>query len=277
MQLKQALLSARQKLSACGIESSSLDAKLILSFVTSYTNIQLISHDDEDLSEDVLTKYFSLIDKRATGSPTAYILGYKDFWSLTLKVNESTLIPRPDTETLVQAALDINPKGKVLDLGTGSGAIILSIKTELQDNIEAFACDYSKDALEVARENADKYQLKVDFRHSNWFSSFENMKFSMIVSNPPYIEEHDENLSKTSLPFEPINALTSGVDGLDDIRVIAKESLKHLEVGGSLLLEHGYNQGQAVRDILENHGFKDVKTIQDLENRDRVTLGFYKG
>lgn len=274
MTLFEALKSAKQKLNACNIESASLDASLILSFLTQYSKVQLITHDNEVLSDILIKKYFSLIDKRATGYPTAYILGYKDFWSFTLKVTKDTLIPRPDTETLVQAALDCNVQGKVLDLGTGSGAIILALKSEYKEKIQAFACDYSQKALDVAMENSKNLDLEVDFRHSNWLSSFCDMKFSMIVSNPPYIESNDEHLNRSSLPFEPASALSSGIDGLDDIRIICKEAYSHLNEKSPLLIEHGFNQGLSVREIFESCGFKNISTIKDLENRDRVTIGF---
>ncbi len=275
MTLFEALKIAKQKLIACNIDSASLDASLILSHLTKYSKVQLITHDTEVLSKELLDNYFSLIEKRSLGYPTAYILGYKDFWTFSLKVTEDTLIPRPDTETLVQAAIDLNIQGNVLDLGTGSGAIILALKSEYKDHIKAFACDYSQKALDVAIENSKALHLDVDFRHSNWFSSFSDMKFSMIVSNPPYIESTDDHLNQSSLPFEPASALSSGIDGLDDIRAICKDASNYLLDNSPLLIEHGYNQGQAVREIFGSCGFKKVNTIKDLENRDRVTIGFW--
>ena len=270
-----ALKGARATLSAASIESSSLDASLILSYLTHYTKVQLITHDDELLDDSLLVKFNALIEKRAKGYPVAYILGYKEFWGLKLKVNEHTLIPRPDTETLVQSALDCRPFGNVLDMGTGTGAIILALKSELKDNIKAYACDFSQGALEVAQENAKNLKLEVEFIESDWFSAIDKtLKFSMIVSNPPYIEDNDDHLKASSLPFEPVTALTSGPDGLDDIRTIASKAKDYLLENAPLLLEHGYLQGPSVQEIFKNEGYQKVATIKDLEGRDRVTLGF---
>ncbi|MDY3107680.1 MAG: peptide chain release factor N(5)-glutamine methyltransferase, partial [Succinivibrio sp.] len=216
-----------------------------------------------------------LINKRKSGYPIAYILGYKEFFGLRLKVTEDTLIPRPDTETLVEKALAFNPQGKVLDLGTGTGAIILALKSELKSAIDAYAVDLSKKALEVASFNSQKLNLPVTFIQSNWFSKLGDLKFSMIVSNPPYIQKDDIHLTQTSLPFEPIQALTSDDDGLLDIKLICKEAKDHLENGAPLLIEHGFNQGEKVRAIFTEQGYKNVATIKDLGGNDRVTFGSF--
>lgn len=275
LSIAQALKGARKVLGAASIESASLDASLLLSHLTHYSKVQLITHDDEILDEDLLSAYNALLEKRIQGYPVAYILGYKEFWGLKLKVNENTLIPRPDTETLVQTALDCRVTGNVLDLGTGSGAIILALKSELKDSIEAYACDFSKGALDTAVENAECLNLKVNFIQSDWFNSVDRtLKFSMIVSNPPYIETDDPHLKSSSLPFEPISALTSGADGLDDIRKIVSGAKDFLLHDSPLILEHGYLQGESVREIFKNEGYYKVATVKDLEGRDRVTLGF---
>lgn len=275
LSIAQALKGARKVLGAASIESASLDASLLLSHLTHYSKVQLITHDDEILDEDLLSAYNALLEKRIQGYPVAYILGYKEFWGLKLKVNENTLIPRPDTETLVQTALDCRVTGNVLDLGTGSGAIILALKSELKDCIEAYACDFSKGALDTAVENAESLKLKVNFIQSDWFNSVDRtLKFSMIVSNPPYIETDDPHLKSSSLPFEPISALTSGADGLDDIRKIVSGAKDFLLHDSPLILEHGYLQGESVREIFKNEGYYKVATVKDLEGRDRVTLGF---
>lgn len=275
LSIAKALKGAKATLSAASIESASLDASLILSYLTHYTKVQLITHDDELLDDTLLAKYNALIEKRAQGYPVAYIIGYKEFWGLKLKVNEHTLIPRPDTETLVQVALDCRISGNVLDMGTGTGAIILALKSELKDNIKAYACDLSEGALEVAKENARNLKLEVEFIKSDWFSSIDkSLQFSMIVSNPPYIEDNDSHLKASSLPFEPITALTSGPDGLNDIRTIVSKAKDFLLEGAPLLLEHGYLQGQSVQKIFKNDGYDKVSTIKDLEGRDRVTLGY---
>ena len=275
MQIREALQQAKQILKAAAIDTASLDANLLLSHVTSLSKVMLIAHDEDELSKEQEDKFFSLINKRKSGYPIAYILGYKEFFGLRLKVTEDTLIPRPDTETLVEKALAFNPQGKVLDLGTGTGAIILALKSELKASIDAYAVDLSKKALEVASFNSQKLNLPVTFIQSNWFSKLGDLKFSMIVSNPPYIQKDDIHLTQTSLPFEPIQALTSDDDGLLDIKLICKEAKKHLENGAPLLIEHGFNQGEKVRAIFTEQGYKNVATIKDLGGNDRVTFGFF--
>lgn len=275
MQIREALQQAKQILKAAAIDTASLDANLLLSHVTSLSKVMLIAHDEDELSKEQEDKFFSLINKRKSGYPIAYILGYKEFFGLCLKVTEDTLIPRPDTETLVEKALAFNPQGKVLDLGTGTGAIILALKSELKSSIDAYAVDLSKKALEVASFNSQKLNLPVTFIQSNWFSKLGDLKFSMIVSNPPYIQKDDIHLTQTSLPFEPIQALTSEEDGLLDIKLICKEAKDHLENGAPLLIEHGFNQGEKVRAIFTEQGYKNVATIKDLGGNDRVTFGSF--
>ena len=275
MQIREALQQAKQILKAAAIDTASLDANLLLSHVTSLSKVMLIAHDEDELSKEQEDKFFSLINKRKSGYPIAYILGYKEFFGLRLKVTEDTLIPRPDTETLVEKALAFNPQGKVLDLGTGTGAIILALKSELKASIDAYAVDLSKKALEVASFNSQKLNLPVTFIQSNWFSKLGDLKFSMIVSNPPYIQKDDIHLTQTSLPFEPIQALTSDDDGLLDIKLICKEAKKHLENGAPLLIEHGFNQGEKVRAICTEQGYRNVATIKDLGGNDRVTFGSF--
>lgn len=275
MQIREALQQAKQILKAAAIDTASLDANLLLSHVTSLSKVMLIAHDEDELSKEQEDKFFSLINKRKSGYPIAYILGYKEFFGLRLKVTEDTLIPRPDTETLVEKALAFNPQGKVLDLGTGTGAIILALKSELKASIDAYAVDLSKKALEVASFNSQKLNLPVTFIQSNRFSKLGDLKFSMIVSNPPYIQKDDIHLTQTSLPFEPIQALTSEEDGLLDIKLICKEAKDHLENGAPLLIEHGFNQGEKVRAIFTEQGYKNVATIKDLGGNDRVTFGSF--
>lgn len=274
MLIGQAQSWGRNELVRAGIESASIDASLILGYVTNLTRTGLVAHDDETLSPKDADRYVALIKKRQSGYPVAYILGYQEFFGLKLKVTEDTLIPRPDTETLVETALAKCSRGRVLDLGTGSGAVIIALKSQ-NPSYDCYACDIQEKSLQVARENAQSLGLKVDFRVSNWFSAFAGMKFDLIVSNPPYIEEGDPHLNETSLPFEPQQALTSGKDGLDDIRRIVAAAPLFLKKGGLLLFEHGYNQGKAARQILGDHQFTSVSTIRDLAGQERVSGGCF--
>ena len=273
MQLKALLQEGRKRLISSGCESARLDADLLLMHALNCPRSFLITHDNDEIKDRIVFRYRSLISRRMAGEPIAYIVGYKEFWGLPFKVNKEVLIPRPDTELIVETALKFKSASSVLDLGTGSGAIVLAIKHE-RPEIKAFAVDVSDGALAVAKENAARLNLEVCFIKSSWFSALKNEKFDLIVSNPPYIEENDEHLK--ALSFEPIGALTSGKDGLDDIRVIVRDARQFLNNGGALLLEHGYNQGKNVRDILTENGFSEVNTLKDLGENERVTYGVFR-
>jgi len=203
-------------------------------------------------------------------------LGEREFYGLTLQVTPATLIPRPDTETLVDAALAKiaqNADVHVLDLGTGSGAIALAIAKH-RPQTHVVAVDASSAALDVANHNAERLQISnVQFLLSDWFSALEHQRFDVIVSNPPYIEQNDAHLSQGDLRFEPVTALASGADGLNDIRTILEQSLTHLKPQGWLMLEHGYNQAEAVSDLMSSAGLVDVATLKDLGGNNRVTMG----
>lgn len=271
MRISEARLEGRRALAAGGIDSASLDASLLLEKVTGLTRTGLIVHDDESLTREQEAAFKALVDKRATGYPMAYILGYRDFWGLRLNVTEATLIPRPATETLVEEALKL-PFKNALDLGCGSGAIILALKSE-RPGAECCAVDFSEGALKVAVSNAAALDLEVRFLQGSWFDPVGDARFDLIVSNPPYIEDDDPHLKQTSLPFEPITALTSGADGLDDLRIIASQAPRHLISGGYLMCEHGYDQGEKVRELFRQAGFAGVRTVCDLEGYERVTMG----
>ena len=271
MNIAGALQFGRNELLKAGMESPALESRLLLSYLTGLNHSALIIHDDDDLDEVQLQRFKELLKKRATGYPVEYILGQKEFWGLKLKVTHDTLIPRADTETLVEQALK-KEFASVLDLGTGSGAVILALKHE-RPKVQCCACDLNEKTLEVARFNAQNLGLAVEFTKSSWFEAYQGKKFDLIVSNPPYIEEGDEHLKHSSLPFEPLNALTSGKDGLDDIRTIVKDARVHLTAGGTLMLEHGYNQAFKVRKILSENGFVNVNTVRDLGGNERVSFG----
>ena len=235
----------------------------------------LIAHDTDVLPQETLAEFEGLCQRRRTGTPIAYLLGYREFWSLKLKVSSDVLIPRPETEYLVEWALEIlsqQTTPNVLDLGTGSGAIALAVKSTCSQ-LEVTATDASARALAVARENAVTYGLEIELKESDWFNNLQGRQWSLIVSNPPYIAVNDPHLAAGDLLFEPIQALTDGEDGLRAIKTIIEKSPAHLESGGWLLLEHGYDQASDVADLMISRGFESVTLRHDLAGRPRVTGG----
>lgn len=236
----------------------------------------LIAHGDDAVTDDLRARFESLLARRIEGEPVAHILGRREFYGRDFIVTPDTLIPRPDTETLVEAALDRIPVGQacgILDLGTGTGAIGITLALE-RPHAKVTFVDYSEAALAIARENARQLSAhNVAALHSDWFSALKGQRFDLIVSNPPYIETADPHLQQGDLRFEPVTALASGADGLDDIRIISAQAADHLTPNGWLMLEHGYQQGAAVRNILQHHGFTNIGTATDLAGHERVTLG----
>jgi release factor glutamine methyltransferase len=253
-----------------------LEAQLLLQHVLNVNRAWLISHQNDALHPNIHEAYRALVNRRVKGEPIAYIIGVREFYGLSLKVTPATLIPRPDTETLVDAALVKLPLQKnlnICDLGTGTGAIALAIA---MNRPQAFvtAVDASQAALNIAIENAQSLNIaNVKFILSDWFSCIKDQKFDVIVSNPPYIESSDDHLSQGDLRFEPISALASGKDGLDDIRIIINHAPHYLHPEGWLLLEHGYNQAEPVAALLKQSGFYQISHAQDLAGIHRVTLG----
>lgn len=236
----------------------------------------LFAHADDVLDEAVSQRFRALASRRTAGEPVAYLTGRRGFWSLDLDVTPATLIPRPETEVLVEQALErlpLDADGTMADLGTGSGAVALAVASE-RSSLHVVATDASEAALAVARGNAARLNLRnVDFLPGDWLAPLADRRFDMIVSNPPYIEAQDPHLQQGDLRFEPAAALASGADGLEAIRVIVREAPGHLESGGWLLFEHGWNQGEAARALLREAGYADVFTAIDLEQRDRVSGG----
>lgn len=233
----------------------------------------LITHDDEELSESAAVTFNSFCQRRLNGEPVAYIVGSKPFFGLDLLVDKRVLVPRPDTETLVEWAITFATATsvlKALDMGTGSGAIALALKS-VRPNWQVTALDTSADALDVAQSNAKRLNLNVNFLQSSWFDALKEAKFNIIVSNPPYIVEGDWHMA--ALAHEPKQALTSGADGLEDIRKIIQQAPAFLTSGGWLLLEHGYDQAAAVRDLLAQRGFTQVQSRQDLAGIERCSGG----
>jgi release factor glutamine methyltransferase len=254
-----------------------VDAELLLLHVLQRPRSWLFTHADDELDTDVQTAFSALVERRAAGEPVAYICGTRGFWSLDLEVTPATLIPRPETELLVELALRRLPSAaacSVADLGTGSGAIALSIAHE-RPQARVIATDASTAALAVAQRNAQRHGIgNVAFVQGDWLGPLAGQQFDLIVSNPPYIEAGDPHLAQGDLRHEPASALASGDDGLDDIRRIVTAARAHLRPGGWLMFEHGWNQGEASRLLLDDAGYAGVFTAQDLEQRDRVSGGY---
>ncbi len=252
------------------------EAEWLLSHVLGKSRSWLYSHGDEVLDAATARRFDSLLARRAAGEPVAYLIGRRGFWQFDLQVTPATLIPRADTELLVEQALERMPRDRplrVVDLGTGSGAIALALALE-RPNARVLATDISADALAVARANAEALGLdRVEFREGSWFDSIAAERFDLIVSNPPYIAADDEHLRQGDLRHEPLSALASGPEGLDALRTIVAGATEHLHPGGWLLVEHGWEQGAAARALLRSGGLQDVTTSRDLEDRDRVTMG----
>ena len=235
----------------------------------------LIAHDHDELPTDIVEAFSSMSKERLKGVPLAYLLGHREFWSLKLKVTRDVLIPRPETELLVEWAAELashHDLQSMLDLGTGSGAIALAVQHDLP-HLSVTASDVSELALRVARENAENLGLPVEFVESSWFDALAKRRWALIVSNPPYVAADDGHLLEGDLRFEPNTALTDKGDGLSSIREIASNAPDHLEAGGWLLIEHGYDQAADVRSILELNGFSKVSLRHDLAGRPRVTGG----
>ncbi len=255
--------------------SAALDAELLLAFCMQKDRSYLLAWTEVVPSVEQQTHFQQLIEKRLQGIPIAYLLDTKAFWTLELIVNPAVLIPRPETEHLVEIALEkIHhiPNPKILDLGTGSGAIALALATERPD-ATIIAADASATALTIAQANKTKYQLdNVQLLQSDWFGAISAMHFNLIVSNPPYIETNDPHL-QGDIHYEPQQALTSGVDGLDAIRTIVTQAKAYLKPDSFLILEHGYNQGNRVRDLLTEASFNHVKSIKDYTQIERLSLG----
>jgi len=272
-------LARRGAVQLSGVDAR-YEAELLLLHALQRDRAWLFAHGADPADEVLQAAYATLVSRRAAGEPIAYITGSRGFWTLDLQVTPATLIPRPETERLVELALERLPADMplhVADLGTGSGAIALAIASE-RPQARVLATDASEAALAVAQGNARAHALdNVAFVQGNWFAPLAGQRFDLIASNPPYIEAGDAHLSQGDLRFEPASALASGADGLDDIRRIVGQAPAHLIPGGWLLLEHGFDQGDGVRALLEKAGFVEVQTAQDLETRDRVTLGQWTG
>jgi release factor glutamine methyltransferase len=257
-------------------DEARIEVQMLLQHVLSVPRAWLLAHPEQLLDEAQTLAYAALLSRRLQGEPIAHVLGEREFFGLSFKVTPATLIPRPETELLVELALQRIPQHgsfRVLDLGTGTGAIALSIAHN-RPEAEVTAADASGAALEVARENAQNLDLNnVHFVQSDWFATLDSQHYDLIVSNPPYVAAGDVHLTQGDVRFEPISALASGADGLDDIRRIVAQAGSHLESGAWLLLEHGYDQAAAVRALLQGNSFSAVFSAKDIAGLERVSGG----
>ena len=253
-----------------------LDVELLLAAALGKPRSFLHTWPERIVSSEAALTFASYLQRRRTGEPVAYILGQQGFWKLDLEVAPHTLIPRPETEMLVEATLELVPgfaPTKVLDLGTGTGAIALALASE-RPLWQVTAVDRVIEAVALAERNRQRLHLdNAKVLNSHWFSAIEGQQFDVIISNPPYIASADPHLDAGDVRFEPSSALVAGAEGLDDLRLIVDQAPAHLHAGGWLLLEHGYDQGVAVRDLLSSHGFEKIQTRRDLGEHERITFG----
>lgn len=274
--IKQALSHAMAVLSP-NSPSARLDAEILLAHALGTSRAFLYTHPEMNLQDVQKEAYQQLLTSRCEGLPIAYLTGSREFWSLPLRVDKNTLIPRPETELLVELTLSLlqdSSEVSILDLGTGSGAIALAIASERPD-WEVLACDVSQAAVEMARYNASNLGLSnVEIYCSDWFTSIPEQKFHVIVSNPPYIAEGDPHLKQGDVRFEPQQALISGEDGLESLTYLVKHSYNRLLPGGLLLLEHGFSQKHAVPLLLSQYGYQQIQCWQDYQGLDRASGGW---
>ena len=266
MKLGEAIAGARKLIPAS-------EARLLLMHVAAVSATEIAAHPERDLPSAKLPEFMSLLARRAAGEPIAYLVGRREFYGRDFKVTPAVLIPRPETELLVEVALGKVSHGdtpRILDLGAGSGCVAITLALEL--GCEVTAVDVSADALAVARENAERLGARVRFVESDWFAAVDG-PFDLIVGNPPYVAEGDRHLSEGDLRFEPMTALACGADGLAAIRRILAEAPKYLVPGGWLFLEHGYDQAEAMRTLLEEAGFGAIEQRADLAGIVRISGG----
>ncbi|KQV79125.1 protein-(glutamine-N5) methyltransferase, release factor-specific [Massilia sp. Root351] len=250
-----------------------LDNRILVCHALGLTRVGLITQSERVITEDEAARLSALLQRRLDGEPIAYIVGQREFFGLPFNVSPAVLIPRPDTELLVELAIErLPPSGRVLDMGTGSGAIAVALAHARRD-AAVTALDVSPAALEVARGNAALNQAAVRFLESDWYSAAAGERFDLIVSNPPYIASGDRHLSEGDLRFEPSGALTDHADGLSALRTIAAGAPQHLAPGCWLLMEHGYDQAESVRALLAAQGYTEVQSWRDLAGIERVTGG----
>jgi release factor glutamine methyltransferase len=275
MNIQQALQQASLNLSETST-TATLDAQVLLSYVLQCNTAHLAAWPEKKLSKDQAAQYLDLIQQRSQSTPVAHLTQQREFWSLNFSVNDSTLIPRPETETLVEyilSSFDTKKQLTLLDMGTGTGAIAIAIASE-KPAWEIVASELSNDALALAKLNSDSHLTNnISFIQSDWFANISRHDFNIIVSNPPYIAEDDPHLLQGDVRFEPRSALTSGKTGMDAIEHICSQARNHLKNDGVLIVEHGYNQQRLVAECFIKHGFSEVEQKQDLAGHIRMTTG----
>ncbi|MDV5356852.1 peptide chain release factor N(5)-glutamine methyltransferase [Enterobacter asburiae] len=256
-------------------ESPRRDAEILLGFVTGKARTYILAFGETRLADEQQAQLAALLARRVRGEPVAHLIGEREFWSLPLFVSPATLIPRPDTECLVEQALARLPAApcRILDLGTGTGAIALALASERPD-CQVTAVDLVPEAVALAQRNADHLGIRnIEIVQSRWFSALEGQAFSLIVSNPPYIDAQDPHLAQGDVRFEPLSALVAADNGLADLHTLIKDAPRYLLPQGWLLLEHGWQQGAAVREIFARYGWQQVETCRDYGDNERLTLG----
>lgn len=273
MEYQQWLREAISQLQAS--ESPRRDAEILLGFVTGKARTFILAFGETSLTDEQQEQLAALLARRVRGEPVAHLIGEREFWSLPLFVSPATLIPRPDTECLVEQALARLPATpcRILDLGTGTGAIALALASERPD-CQVTAVDLIPEAVALAQRNAEHLGIRnIEIVQSRWFSALEGQTFSLIVSNPPYIDAQDPHLAQGDVRFEPLSALVAADNGLADLHTLIKDAPRYLLPQGWLLLEHGWQQGAAVREIFARYGWQQVETCRDYGDNERLTLG----
>ena len=268
-----------EKLSQDPYLNAKLDANLLLQAVTKRSRSAIFAFGETELNKAEQNKLNQMLERRTKGEPMAYILGEKEFWSLPLKVSSETLIPRPDTERLVEVALDWANKRlenqenlQILDLGTGTGAIALALASELKQKAQVLGVDFKPEVVVLAESNRQTLQIEnARFQQSDWFSTLVNQQFDLIVSNPPYIDAEDENLQIGDVRFEPLTALVADNHGLSDLQKIIENAPLYLKPNGALFLEHGWQQALDVQHVFHQNQWQAVETFKDYANLDRIT------
>ena len=270
------MLNEAARTLAASSDSAALDAEVLLCLTLDKERSYLRAWPDKELQPEHTARFWTLIQERQKGTPIAYITGNREFWSRDFHVTPDVLIPRPDTELLIELSLKLIPPDKpvkIIDLGTGSGIIAITLAAE-RPHAHVSATDFSLAALRIAQLNANKHHTNnIQFYQSDWFANVPDAKFNLIVSNPPYIAENDSHLQQGDIRFEPQTALCAAEQGLSDIKIIADTARNRLEPGGHLLIEHGYDQQHPVQTIFKDFHYDNVQTVTDLSGQPRVTYG----